>query len=158
MAKKGFLELFFAEYNYTEWIRFFDWLLDDDKFVNWSGIKLRQYVDEYKNLSDVAQGLFIYDKKAVANPSKYDRKRNRARKSIIIMVKGQGQAKDIIRHIRNSIFHGRAVLCTRNSIRCVELTDYGKHGDKNEKGGQTAYMLLPVDLLNKLFKIYERLN
>ena len=158
MAKKGFLEQFFIEFKYADWISIFDWLLDDAKFDNWSKQKLNLFVSEYKKLNDVSQGLFVYDKKAVANPSKYDRKKSRSRKSIIIMVKGQGQAKDIVRHIRNGIFHGRATLCTRNGIRCLELADFGKYGDKNERGGQTAYMLIPVYLLSEIFKIYGRIK
>lgn len=60
--------------------------------------------------------------------------------------------------IRNGIAHGRAVLCTRNGVRCVEMTDFGKCGSQNEKGGQTAYMLIPVDLIKELYKIYKRIK
>ena len=74
------------------------------------------------------------------------------------MVTGQGEAKDIVRHIRNGIAHGRAALCTRNKIRCIELTDYGKYGEKNEKGGQTAYLLMPVVFIQDLYNIYTSIR
>ena len=70
------------------------------------------------------------------------------------MVKGSGEAKDIVRHIRNGIAHGRAALCTRSGVRCLERIDYGKYGEKSEKSGQTAYMLVPVDFVLALFSLY----
>ena len=40
MSKGGFLEAFFHEYLYDDWIKVIDWLLQDDKFDGWTSAKL----------------------------------------------------------------------------------------------------------------------
>ena len=158
MKRKGFLESFFQEYPCEEWIKIIDWLFWDEKFILWTKLQLKQFVEDYKATSMVRDGLYLYDKKAVSNPSKYNRQKNRKKKSIIIMVRGQGQARDIVRHIRNAVVHGGATLCTRNGIRHLEIIDYGNYGENNSRNGQTAYMLIPVDFVKKLFDTYNSIQ
>ncbi len=158
MSEKGFLELFFEEYQFDRWVKVIDWLLWDGKFSSWTKDALTSFVVAYKKSYVIANGLYLYDKKSVVNPTHYDRKKNKTKSSIIAMVKGQGQAKDLIRHIRNGIVHRRAKLCTRNSIRYIEIIDYGKNGNQNERSGQTAYLLMPVDFLMVLYQKYNEVN
>ncbi len=156
--RRGFFQTFFTEYSYEEWIAVFDWLFDDNKYLGWSSSDLRYFVLDYKELDVIKNGLYICDKRSAVKPEDYNRKKNRKKRSIIVMIKGSGEAKDIVRHIRNGVAHGRAALCTRNGVRCFEIIDFGKYGEKSEKGGQTAYMLIPVDFVYSLFSIYCRRN
>ena len=156
MAAKGFFESFFGEFAFDKWTYIFDWLVDDGKFNDWTKTELKLFADGVKKIKTIEKGLYLYDKKSVANPSAYDRKKNRRKTSIVIMVKGNGQAKDIVRHLRNGVAHGRATLCTRNSVRCIELTDFGKYGEKNKSGGQTAYILVPVGFIKDLYDLYVK--
>lgn len=154
MSKGGFLEAFFHEYLYDDWIKVIDWLLQDDKFDGWTSAKLKEFTLYIKDLNVIKNGKYVYGKSQEVNPSDYDRTKNRTKKSIIIMVKGQGEIKDLIRHIRNGIAHGRSKLCTRNGVRCLEIIDYGKFGYRDERGGQTAYLLIPVELVQQLYQYY----
>lgn len=155
MSKKGFFESFFAEYSYENWIAFFDWLFNDDKFEGWLPSDLGGYVKEYKKHYVIKNGLYVCGKRSEVRPEDYNKKKCRTKKSIVIMINGSGEGRDLVRHIRNGIAHGRVTLCTRNGTRCLELTDYGKFGNKAEKGGQTAYMLIPVDFVYYLFELYS---
>lgn len=95
----------------------------------------------------IKYGMYVCGKRTEVTLDDYSRKKRTTKKSLVIMIKGSGEAKDIIRHIRNGIAHGRVVLCTRNGTRCIELKDYGK-------SRQTAYMLIPVDFVYNLYTIY----
>lgn len=156
MSKKGFFQSFFAEFSYDTWIAVFDWLFDDAKFDGWSSADLANFVKDYKKHDSIINGKYVCGKRSEVTPEDYNRKKCRLKKSIIIMIKGSGEARDIVRHLRNGIAHGRAVLCTRQSTRCLELTDYGKFGDQKEKGGQTAYILVPVEFVYTLYTLYCR--
>lgn len=158
MNKKGYLEEFFEKNGYCKWIKIIDWILNDDKFRMWRSSDLTKYTKSFKSFEWIARGKYVYGKRTEVNPEDYNRRKNRQKKSIIIMVNGQGEAKDIVRHIRNGIAHGRAKMCTRNGVKCVELKDYGKFGSTEEKSGQTAYMLIPIDMIEKLYDLYNRLS
>ena len=154
MKKHGFLESFFLEYPYNDWIKVIDWLLQDDKFVGWTSAELKEFTLYIKDLNIIKNGKYEYGKRQEVNPSDYDRTKNRTKKSIVVMVKGQGETKDLVRHIRNGIAHGRSKICTRNGVRCLEIIDYGRFGFKGERGGQTAYLLLPVDFVKQVYQYY----
>ena len=141
MKKKGFFEIFFSEFSYEGWIAVFDWLFDDGKFEGWKSYELGNYVKEYKKHDAIKNGMYVCGKRSEVTPEDYNRKKCKTKNSIVIMIKGSGEGKDLIRHIRNGIAHGRATLCTRKGTRCLELIDYGKFGEKSEKGSQTASLL-----------------
>ena len=65
MAVKGFLESFFEEFEFKDWVKIIDWLLKDDKFSEWSSTELKKFVMGYKNLSIVTDGLYLYAKKVL---------------------------------------------------------------------------------------------
>lgn len=154
MSKKGFFESFFNEFPYEEWIVVFDWLFDDMKFEGWLPHELGNYVKDYKKHDVIKNGMYVCGKRSEVTPEDYNRKKCYTKKAIVIMIKGSGEGKDLIRHIRNGIAHGRATLCTRKGARCLELTDYGPFGKKTKKGGQTAYLLIPVSFIFYLYQLY----
>lgn len=154
MSRKGFFESFFAEFPYEKWIVVFDWLFDDRKYDDWSSPELGNFVKEFKKHDAIKNGKYVCGKRTEVTPEDYNRKRCKNKKSIVIMIKGAGEGRDLVRHIRNGIAHGRAMLCTRQGTRCLEMTDYGKFGEKTEKGGQTAYLLIPVDFVYYLYELY----
>ena len=54
MKKHGFLESFFLEYPYNDWIKVIDWLLQDDKFVGWTSAELKEFTLYIKDLNIVS--------------------------------------------------------------------------------------------------------
>lgn len=161
MKKNSFFYDFFKEYRISDWIEIMDWIFDDNKFASefgWEKGKLQKLTSAIKELDAVRNGVFVYNKRSEVSPGDYNRKKNRRKKSIIIMVTGQGVSRDLIRHIRNGIAHGRAQLCTRNGCRHLEIIDYGKFGEKIERSGQTAYILIPVYSIRELYDAYNRIQ
>ena len=68
------------------------------------------------------------------------------------MVKKDGLCKDIVRHIRKGIAHGKTKFKKVKKQLYIEISDYNKLG-KNK----TAYMFIPMEIIIKIQKIYKEI-
>ena len=68
---------------------------------------------------------------------------------MIIHSKGDGsEGRDLVRHLRNGIAHGKTKVFSRDGHLWFELKDY------NTKKEPTAYTALPIGYLSQLQSIY----
>lgn len=70
-------------------------------------------------------------------------------KNEIHMTKGSSWCEDLFKHIRNSIFHGRAEVMKKKSTTHFVFKDYGK------KGNPSAYICLTENNFGNIFKCYQ---
>ena len=72
------------------------------------------------------------------------------------MAKGSSEGRDWLRHIRNAIAHGKVRVIYKadagKSGMLLELLDFGKA--ETGEGDQTAYMLIPLEYLADIHKLY----
>lgn len=74
------------------------------------------------------------------------------KKAYIIIGKKEGLCKDIVRHIRNGIAHGKTKFKKVKKQLYIEISDYNKQ-EKN----RTAYMFIPMEIIIKIQKIYKEI-
>ena len=138
----------------VDYVEFFDWLLSDDKFDKglWDNKnKVQAFTKAIHRVDSFSADRIIYGaKRDIAFPSFGDYKKISC--PAIYMSKGESEARDLIRHIRNSIAHGNVKLHDGSSL-IIELMDYGKEGYNNS--GQTAYMCFTLDSLLTIYKVYR---
>lgn len=130
---------------YNDWASLLDWLFDDNRFQNWSSGYVGSLTKKIKRLPLIGDKTYFYGSaKNINFPT------NRTTKDLLIMMtKGDGEAKDLIRHIRNGIAHGKAALFKQNSRLYIEIVDFSKNGN------QSAYLCIPIDYINKIHKLYQ---
>lgn len=130
---------------YKDWASLLDWLFDDNRFQNWSSGYVGALTKKIKRLPYIGNDTYFYDS---AKNLVFSKERT-ARNVLIMMTKGDGEAKDLIRHIRNSIAHGKTNVFKQNSELYVEIVDCLKNGN------QSAYMYMPINYINKIYKLYQ---
>lgn len=131
--------------NYNEWAAIFDWLFDDNKFKYWTSGYVGSLTKKIKRLPYIGNNNYAYD-----TSSKIAFPKITISKSVkILMIRGDSEGKDVIRHMRNSIAHGNAFICMQNGTPYVEITDH------NRKGMQTAYMFFPLEYIKTIHKLYK---
>ncbi len=133
---------------YSEWASLLDWLFDDKKFTNWSSGYVGSLSKKIKRLNGFGKNNYIYDTyKNISYPG------NSSRKSIkVVMTKGNGETKDLVRHIRNGIAHGNSTLIKNNGKLNIEIMDY------NTSGQQTAYIYIPIDYITKIHALFKEVE
>lgn len=129
---------------YNEWASLLDWLLDDSRFRNWSSGYVGSFTKKVKRLPHIGSNTYFYDR---ANNLSFPSK-DSTKKFLIMMCKGDSEAKDLVRHIRNGIAHGKAEISKYEGTLYIEIIDYTK------AGVQSAYLYIPVDYINKIHKVY----
>ena len=130
-----------------EWTPILDWLFDDSKFDKkiWSSGFVGSFTKKVKKLDHIRKDNYEYCKRdEIIFPTKFDK--NDPVK--IKMVAGNGEARDIIRHIRNGVAHGQSKLLTGKEITYIEIIDYNKNRE------QTAYISLPIEHIGLIYKFY----
>ena len=95
---------------------------------------------------------FLYAGKTKIQFSK-QRYRSNSKLPKIYLAKGNGEGRDLLRHIRNGIAHGNATIFSRDHTYAIELIDF----DKDAKT-QTAYMLFELKVLKELVEINESMQ
>ena len=129
---------------YNEWASLLDWLLDDSRFEKWSSGYVGSFTKKIKRLDGIGDNTYFYDSaRNLRFPLKNDPKR-----LLIMMCMGDSEGKDLVRHIRNGIAHGKATISKYNGILYIEIIDYSK------LNVQSAYMYMPVNFINQIHKIY----
>ena len=127
---------------YKEWAPLLDWLFDDDKFVGWTSGYVGSLSKKIKRLEGIGKKNYIYEKYTnISFPKEHSRETMK-----VIMVKGSGESKDLIRHIRNGIAHGRYNLFRKEGKLYIELLDYSNN--------QTAYICIPLSYIKSIHILF----
>ncbi len=133
---------------YQDWADLFDWLFDDNRFKNWTSGYVGSLAKKIKRLPHVGNNTYRYAKvDEVVFPTSQNN-----RTFCILMTRGDGEAKDLIRHIRNGIAHGNAKIVNVSGERYIEILDYSKGGR------QSAYLCIPVSYIQQIYQLYEDVN
>lgn len=145
----------------SEWAVVLDWLFDDLKFSqerNWNRGYVGNYTKKLKELEYLSDkdGKTVYGKidyKDYPNQIKNSRKKQTP---YIMMPKGTGFARDLIRHIRNGIAHGGTSIYKVKDKLYISIIDYSDDSKKPEK--QTAFLCFPLSYIVKFADIYNEVN
>lgn len=134
------------------WAKIFDWLFDDDRFSiekGWSSGRVGAFAKNAKRLPFFGENTYQY---AAQKNLKIPRP-NTARKSIcFIHANGSGEAKDIVRHIRNGVAHGNAQIYKTEGVLYIEIRDYSF----SQK--QTAYINMPLHYIADMYAICQNIE
>ena len=142
----GFFQQLAQHTEIEPWLSIIDWLLQD-KFPDkiWSSGYVGKYIKAVKRFDGLSNGNYIY---LAAKDIKYPVVRSK--KSILICFgKGNGEARDLLRHIRNAVAHNNATVFNRRGKCFFEFKDFLSDGKT-----QTAYMIFPVDYLMNIYQKY----
>lgn len=134
---------------FADWAELLDWLFDENRFPKekgWTSGHVSAFTKRVKVKLGLKNANYTYDAACrISFPS------NRPAEKTIMHSKGDGEARDLIRHIRNGIAHGKANLSKPNGELYIEIFDY--NAQKTSKT-QTAYMFIPLESLFIICKTY----
>ena len=137
-----FFERLVDEGLYNEWALLLDWLFDDYRFSNWSSGYVGSLTKKIKRLPYLGKESYIYD---IAKNIQFPDNMNHI---CIMMTKGDSESKDLIRHIRNGIAHGKSKVYKKDQELYIEICDY------TTKGMQSAYIFIPLEYIGQIHKLY----
>ncbi len=119
-------------------------LADENRFSQFERFDKAKFSKKLKRLENLNSDDINYMKSkelASFNPS--------GCKNIIKMTKSSSWCEDLLRHIRNSIFHGRTkVKNTKGNV-------YFVFKDFNKNGNQSSYICLDENNFKSIFKYYQ---
>lgn len=130
----------------NSWAEMLDWLFDDNRFSaedGWTIGYVGAFIKKVKRMHNFKSNNYQYG--AIKNlkfPS------TDKREPIIIHSKGKGESRDLIRHIRNGIAHGRTKISRLKGELYIEIFDYNKDGQR------TAYIFISLGQLQLIYKAY----
>ena len=130
-----------------------DWLFDEGKFPEnrkWNPGYVSSYSKKVKKLITNG-GTFDYNSKR-----KMRYLNNREECPCVYISGSDSLARDLIRHIRNGIAHGRCELYKAGKYRFIEIYDYSDSSGNPEK--QTAYLNVPIGFLLALHETYTNME
>lgn len=139
-----------------------DWFLsEDDKFPDvigkknlpgWTSNDVGRFTKKVKSSIKIKSQNYKCFSYAAKTRIQFPKQRYRSNSRFpkIIMTKGNGEGRDLLRHIRNGIAHGNATIYPRNQTYVIVFIDF----DRDSKT-QTAYMLFELEVLKELMKINE---
>ena len=145
-----FFDRLVSEGVYNEWYEILDWLFDD-KFKNWTKGQIGCFTKQVKKLPKI--GKKTYQAGSVKNLV-FPKTMDEHKLLKIIISKTGSEGRDIVRHIRNGIAHGRTRIYKPNGILHIEITDYKDESRKK----QTAYIYMPLNYINEILKIYKSIE
>lgn len=145
----------------NDWASTLDWLFDDLKFSkdrNWNGgytSSFTKKIKKIKYLSD-KENRVIYRTKIKHTEFPNQCKMNNKRTPYVMMLQGDGFARDLVRHIRNGIAHGETSIKKVCDELYIEILDFS---DKSKTPGkQTAYLFMPLSYITQFYRIYDDIN
>ena len=118
-------------------------LIDENRFKKFNRNDKCKLTKKMKKLSSLKVISFKSKKKIIPNIFND--------KDTIIMGTSGAWCVDLFRHIRNSIFHGRAEVITKKGTKYFVFKDYSS----NSCDKQTAYICLNEDNYNKCIQYYN---
>ena len=152
-------KLFSSLVNYNlikDWAEILDWLFDEEKFSsdrNWSSEDTKKFCKRVKDdLLLKKEQYYKYDsikniQEAINEDKNYQIKFIHSKGSKI-----NSQGKDIVRHLRNGIAHGRTKVERYNNELYIEIKDF------NNQNKQTAYIYIPINYISQIHKIYSEIE
>ena len=127
-----------------------DWIFDDERFSSgrgWTSGYVGKFTKKVKKTLPVRKSNYSYD--CIKNLSFPHGKP----KSIkIIHAKGDSEARDFVRHIRNGIAHGKTNISKPKGELYIEILDYNKSGE------QTAYIYIPLSCIFNIYNTYSEVE
>ena len=130
----------------NEWAEILDWLFDENKFSpqkRWSREKIGSFTKSVKRQLSVKDTNYKYDS------AKNLCFKTTSNENTMIFSRSESEGRDIVRHIRNGIAHGRCEIQKNRNALFIQIRDYNRTGD------QTAYMYIPLDSIRTIHKIYK---
>lgn len=113
---------------------------------SWKRGDKRKLANQFKKIPGFRKDHFSYGSEVDFATTRRDNA------PVIAMKKGDGQAMDWIRHLRNAIAHGNVELYFNDGQPLIEGKDF------NQRGGQSAYFAIPLSYLNEIVAVFNRLT
>lgn len=133
---------------YEEWASLLDWLFDETRFKGWGPGYIGALTKKIKKLPRIGEKTYFYGcAKNMHFPEIVKEK-----SLMIMMTKHDCEAKDLIRHIRNGIAHGNTQIHRIEGELYIEIIDCSKNGK------QTAYICIPINYINQVYKLYQEVK
>lgn len=144
----NFFTQMITKQEYDKWASILDWLFDDNRFSKekgWEKGRVTKFTKQAK------RQLGFSDNNFIKVPVKDEKLKSDMPKDsqIVVMVSSESQGRDFIRHIRNGIAHGHVDFFKHHPW--LEITDY------NKQQQPTARIIMPVEYIVKLYKIYNEI-
>lgn len=133
----------------NEWAEILDWLFDENRFSSqkgWIPNRIGLFTKRVKRQLNIKDANYKCGS-AKDLCFKADPKEN-----AMIFSRSGSEGKDIIRHIRNGIAHGRCEIKKSRNALFIQIEDY------NPSGNQTAYMYVPLDSIRTIHTIYKEIE
>lgn len=140
-----------------DWAETLDWLFDDDKFSaakGWNsgyiGLFSRR-IQKFNGFS-TKKGNFNTDS---AKNLCFWKSGTKKKTPCVVFAKGDGIAKDFVRHMRNGIAHGlTSIYRIKKGELFIEILDFKDDSKKK----QTAYYAIPVSYITDSYKEYQNIE
>ena len=135
----------------NDWANLFDWLFDDDRFderCGWTGGYIGAFTKKTKKLFENFGVNYNY---ASRKELTFSRASNH---TMAFFSKGdkESEGRDLVRHIRNGIAHGRTVMQRINDELYIEIKDFKDSSMKT----QTALFFFPLSYIMKIYDCYKK--
>lgn len=131
-----------------EWAELLDWFFDDYKFEDksiWTRSKVTKFTNRVKKILEKNNIEFRHFKiKDLEKPS------NSYKKYYIYITGDNSKGKELVRHIRNGIAHGKVKTLKNKNTLCIKIEDNNNNSKKN-----TAYLYFPIFIIGEIYKIYK---
>lgn len=121
-------------------------LFDDNRFSiqnGWTSGYLCSFIKKVKKIDNFKLNKYEYGSK---KNLKFNYNENE--EFIFVHSKKDGEARDLVRHIRNGIAHGNVQFIRIKNKELLKIVDYGKNLE------QTAYIIISFEQLKSIYDVY----
>lgn len=151
----GFFSTLISQDLIQDWASTLDWLFDDNRFDSakgWTSNRIGSFTKRVKRLPKVSTNRYTYE---YAKYITFPAEGQNVDETTFYFTKSTSEGRDLIRHIRNGIAHGKT-RCYKNVNKelYIEILDFGKEGTKMANH-QTAYFALPISMIPELHKVHS---
>ena len=132
------------------WAELLDWLFDDNRFSvenGWTSGYVGAFIKKVKRIPNLGNHNYQYGPIKDLNIPQ-----TTPDGLTIIHAKGDGESRDLVRHIRNGIAHGKTELSKPNGELHIKILDF------NNQGEQTAYIWMSITQLQLIYKAYAEVK
>ncbi len=134
----------------NDWAEILDWLFDDNRFSpdnGWTSGYVGAFIKKVKRIPNIGDSNYSYE-----SIKKLNIPEHKTSTITIMHSKSDGESRDLVRHIRNGIAHGRATLSKPKGELHIEIRDINRQGDP------VAYIFIPVNHLKLIFEAYKQVE
>ncbi len=143
LSDKGWLD---------DWVEILDWLLtnNEDRLPqSWSKGKVGTFTKRIKSKSSLTGKI-----KKVTQEQLEILAKNARQNKCQIALKSDFAIRDFLRHMRNSIAHGRAGFIMQKNETYIEMKDF----KTNNEDYPTAYIFMPANCVKEIYGIYREID